>query len=192
MRKIFRFCMFLALVSITAIPCFSDCAAQLVINEFLADPARDWDGDGALSSRDDEWVEIANLGSAAVDLAGYRLADGEGRPVWRYGFSGTLAAGAVRIVYGSDARAWEEASGFPVYGLSLNNAGDRIALYRISGADTAVVDSYHLCRGGDPRRPRDREAERHRPRCGSYSTPTIHAPLPAFPPDRDAIRLPVR
>ena len=62
----------------------------------MADPARDWDGDGALSSRDDEWVEIINLGKAAVDLAGYRLSDGEGRPVWRYGFSGVLEAGAVR------------------------------------------------------------------------------------------------
>jgi hypothetical protein len=142
MRKIFRFYLFLALFSITAIPRFSDCAAQLAINEIMADPARDWDGDGALSSRDDEWVEIINLGKAAVDLAGYRLSDGEGRPVWRYGFSGVLEAGALRIVYGSDSRAWEEANGFAVYGLSLNNTGDRISLYRIAGADTAVVDGY--------------------------------------------------
>lgn len=142
MRKIFRFCLFLACFSITAIPCFSDCGAQLAVNEFLADPARDWDGDGALSSRDDEWVEIINLGKTAVDLAGYRLADGEGSPVWRYGFSGFLEAGGVRIVYGSDSRAWEEANGFPVYGLSLNNTGDRIGLYLIAGADTTVIDGY--------------------------------------------------
>jgi hypothetical protein len=142
MRTIFRFLFFLALVSCAAIPRVSDCAAQLAINELLADPARDWDGDGALSSRDDEWVEIVNLGSSGVDLALYRLADGDGSPVWRYGFSGVLEANAVRVVYGSDARAWEEANGFPVYGLSLNNTGDRIALYRIAGADTAVVDSY--------------------------------------------------
>lgn len=142
MRKIFRFSVILALVPITAIPCFSDCAAQLAVNEFLADPARDWDGDGVLSSRDDEWVEIINLGGTAVDLAGYRLADGEGIPVWRYGFSGVLEAGGVRIVYGSDSRAWEEANGFPVYGLSLNNTGDRIALYRTADGDTFVVDSY--------------------------------------------------
>jgi len=142
MRKIFRFCPFLAFIAFTVVPCASDCVAQLVINEFVADPARDWDGDGSVSSRDDEWIEIINIGSTAVDLAGYRIADGEGEPVWRYGFSGALAAGAVRIVYGSDARAWEEANGFPVYGLSLNNTGDRIALYRIAGADTAVVDAY--------------------------------------------------
>jgi hypothetical protein len=142
MRKIFRFYILLALFSIISISWASHCAAQLAINELLADPARDWDGDGALSSRDDEWVEVINLGKAAVDLAGYRLADGEGKPVWRYGFSGVLEAGAVRVVYGSDARAWEEANAFPVYGLSLNNTGDRIALYRIADADTSVVDGY--------------------------------------------------
>jgi hypothetical protein len=142
MRKIFRFYLFLVFFSLTAIPCFSECAAQVAINELLADPARDWDGDGALSSRDDEWVEIINLGKVAVDLAGYRLADGEGKPVWRYGFSGVLEAGAVRVVYGSDARAWEEANSFPVYGLSLNNTGDRMAIYRIAGTDTSIVDSY--------------------------------------------------
>lgn len=140
MRKIFRFSFFLALISTAGFACVSDCAAQIVINEFVADPARDWDGDGALSSRDDEWVEILNLGSAAVDLSGYRLADGEGSPVWRYGFSGAIAPGGVRIVYGSDSRAWEEANGFPVFGLSLNNAGDRISLYRIAGADTSAID----------------------------------------------------
>jgi hypothetical protein len=142
MRKVFHFCCALCFLSSVVIVCVPDCRAQVRINEFLADPARDWDGDGALNSRDDEWVEIINLGESVVDLGGYRLADGEGRPVWRYEFSGTLGPGAVRIVYGSDSRAWEEANGFPVYGLSLNNTGDRVGLYRIGGADTAVVDDF--------------------------------------------------
>jgi hypothetical protein len=142
MRKVFHFCFFLVLVSCTGGVRVPDCSAQVAINEFMADPARDWDGDGALSSRDDEWVEIVNLGKSAIDLAGYRLADGTGGPVWRYEFSGFLEPGAVRIAYGSDSRAWEESSGFPVYGLSLNNAGDCVRLYRIAGTDTSVVDSY--------------------------------------------------
>jgi hypothetical protein len=141
MRKIFRFCFFLVLVSGTSCVLVSNCPAQIAINEFVADPARDWDGDGAVSSRDDEWVEIINLGASAVDLAGYRLADGTGRPGWRYEFAGVLESGGVRISYGSDSRAWEEANGFPVYGLSLNNAGDCIRLCRIAGADTSTVDS---------------------------------------------------
>lgn len=142
MRKVFRFCYTLFLVSCTVFISAHDCPAQVVINEFLADPARDWDGDSLVNSRDDEWIEIINRGLGAVDLAGYRLADGDGRPVWRYEFSGTLDPGAVRLVYGSDSKSWEESNGFPVYGLSLNNAGDRIRLYRIAGADTTLIDSY--------------------------------------------------
>ncbi|MDD4858138.1 MAG: lamin tail domain-containing protein [Candidatus Krumholzibacteria bacterium] len=142
MRKVFQFCFFLVLVSCVNVSFVPDCLAQIAINEFLVDPARDWDGDGALSARDDEWVEIINLGQSAVDLGGYRLADGDAKPVWRYEFAGTLAPGAIEIVYGSDAKAWEEANGFPAYGLSLNNSGDGVRLYRISLADTSVVDSY--------------------------------------------------
>jgi len=142
MRKIFHACFFLVLVSCTSVFHVPDCLAQIVVNEFVADPQRDWDGDGAVSSRDDEWVEIINLGKMAIDLAGYRLADGTGRPVWRYEFSGVLQPGAIRVAYGSDARAWEEANGFPQYGISLNNSGDCVRLYRIAGADTSVIDSY--------------------------------------------------
>ena len=141
MRKVFRFCFFLVCVSCTGLFSHSNCLAQIVINEFLADPARDWDGDGAVSSRDDEWVEIINLGQSAVELAGYRLSDGAGRPVWRYEFAGVLEPGGVRIVYGSDSSAWEEANDFPVYGLSLNNSGDCVRLCRIEGVDTSTVDS---------------------------------------------------
>lgn len=142
MRKVFHFCLFLVLVCCTSVFRVPDCLAQVAINEFMADPARDWDGDAALSARDDEWVEIINLGQSAVDLGGYRLADGEAKPVWRYEFAGTLAPGAVEIVYGSDSKAWEEAFDFPAYGLSLNNSGDCIRLYLISSGDTSVVDSY--------------------------------------------------
>ena len=62
------------------------------INEILAGPARDWDGSGAFSSRDDEWIEIANIGSAAQDLSGFYVTDGDSVP--RYAFTGTLAPGA--------------------------------------------------------------------------------------------------
>lgn len=140
MRKIFRFYFsaFVCFVSLAGVA--AGVSAQVLINEFVADPARDWDGDGAVNFRDDEWIEIANVGRSPVDLSAYRLADAEGPAAWRYGFSGALAPGEVRIVYGSDSRAWEEANGFPLYGLSLNNGGDRVALYRIAGADTALAD----------------------------------------------------
>src|SRR5262249_7390278 len=74
--------------------------SPLRLNEFLAGPARDWDGSGTLSTRDDEWIEVMNLGGTPLDLAGYLLTDGDKLP--RFAFSGTLAAGSVRVVYGKE------------------------------------------------------------------------------------------
>jgi len=116
--------------------------AQVQLNEILADPASDWDSDGTISSKSDEWVEIINRSSLAVDLSCYRLADLSGGTTWRFGFSGTLEAGGVLAVYGSDAVAWQAANGFPSLGLSLNNGGDTVYLYDVSEADTVVVDEY--------------------------------------------------
>lgn len=142
MRKVFHYVFTLVLLLCVSFVHPPGAVAQLAINEFVADPARDWNGDGVVNSRDDEWIEIINLGTAVVDLAGYRLADSEGPKAWRYGFSGTLGPGVVRIVYGSESRAWEEANKCPLYGLHLNNTGDRVALYLIAGTDTSLVDGY--------------------------------------------------
>ncbi len=114
--------------------------APIVLNEILADPASDWDGDGALSSRDDEWVEIVNVGPVPVDLTGYRLAGAD--TTWRYEFSGTLAAGAVEVVYGSGSWAWEDSTGNPKFGLRLSNSGGTLGLWRLTEAETTLVDCY--------------------------------------------------
>jgi len=112
----------------------------VVLNEILADPARDWDEDGAVHSRDDEWVEIANAGAATVNLDGYRIAGAD--TVWRYGFTGTLAPGEVRVVYGGQSYAWEQLRGFPQYGLRLANTGGTVNLWYLSVTDTVLVDAY--------------------------------------------------
>jgi len=111
----------------------------LRINEFLAGPARDWDGSGVFSSRDDEWVEVLNAGSVSLDLTGYVLTDGDTIP--RYAFSGTLAAGEHLVVYGKTSYDWERANGFPAFGLSLANTSDAVMLWQVTGIDTALVDS---------------------------------------------------
>jgi len=116
--------------------------AQLLLNEILADPASDWDGDATVGSRADEWVEVINAGTSSIDLSAYRLGDLSGGYSWRYGFGGTLQPGAVVIVYGSTALVWESANGFPAVGLSLNNTGDTVLLYKIEGTDTLVADTY--------------------------------------------------
>jgi hypothetical protein len=114
--------------------------AGMVLNEFLAGPARDWDGNGTLSTRDDEWVEIWNAGPGSTDLAAFFLTDGDSIP--RYGFSGILGPGERRLVFGGDAVTWERAHGYPVFGLSLGNTGDHVMLWQVSGTDTTLVDSY--------------------------------------------------
>ena len=112
----------------------------LLLNEFVAGPARDWDGSGTLSTRDDEWVEVFNAGGEALDLSPFLVTDGDRLP--RYAFSGTLGAGERRLVFGKESYDWEKAHGFPAYGLSLSNTGDTVMLWQVAGAETLLVDSY--------------------------------------------------
>lgn len=114
-------------------------AAQLVVNEILADPATDWDGDGTVDYRGDEWVEILNTGAAPVDLAGYGLMDAAATAP-RIILAGTLGAGEIILVLGSAAVAWQEANGVTVAGLSLNNGGDEVVLVFVTpGADPPQI-----------------------------------------------------
>jgi len=115
-------------------------AATLQIEEFMAGPARDWDGSGTFSSRDDEWVEVRNVSGATLDLGGFVLTDADSIP--RFAFSGSLAAGERVVVYGKTSFDWEHATGNPAFGLSLGNSGDAVMLWHVDGADTTLVDSY--------------------------------------------------
>ncbi len=114
--------------------------AQLKLNEILADPTTDWNGDGSVSSKLDEWVEIANVGGSSIDLAAYRISDLSAGVEFRFALSGELAPGAVRVIYGSEVNDWQQANGVGAFGFSLNNSGDTLYLYRINGSDTTVVD----------------------------------------------------
>jgi hypothetical protein len=125
-------------LSATAVPACAD--PPLALNEILPGPARDWDGSGTFSSRDDEWVELLNPGAGALDLTGYFLTDGDSIP--RFALSGTLAAGARLVVYGKNAFDWERATGHPAFGLSLSNSGDQVILWRVAGAETTLVERY--------------------------------------------------
>lgn len=135
MRKLaFLFVAILAVAS----PGTGNCGP--VLNEVMADPARDWNGDGAYDFKNDEFVEIVNSGSAAVDLVGYYLGDEAGNFV--YGFTGSLAPGAVAVVLGSASVAWESAHGESTTGLRLGNDGDTVTLWQVVGGTNVLVDSY--------------------------------------------------
>lgn len=118
------------------------CPAQVRLNEILADPASDWNGDGEINSKTDEWVEIVNTGSSNVDLSSLRLGDLSGGYDWRFAFSGNLGPGEVLVVYGSQVVQWQSENGVSTYGLSLNNSGDTVYLYHVTETDTIVEDSY--------------------------------------------------
>lgn len=128
-----------AAVAFRFAPARAQAPLGLALNEVLAGPARDWNGDGAFDARKDEWAEIWNAGAGPVDLGLYRLADGDS--TIRYEFSGVLPAGAVALVLGSTAEDQQRALGRSVTGLSLNNAGDTVLLFRVEGSDTVLVDS---------------------------------------------------
>jgi hypothetical protein len=125
-------------VAATSAP--SGSPSGLRLNEVLPGPARDWDGSGAFSSRDDEWVEVVNQGPGTIGLAGYFLSDADSIP--RYAFTGTLPEHERFVVYGKTSYDWERANGFPAFGLSLSNSGDDVLLWHVTGAETTLVDSY--------------------------------------------------
>ena len=130
----------LLLLAASAAHARSNALPDVRLNEILAGPARDWDGSGSFSSRDDEWIEILNAGSGAADLSSFFVTDGDSIP--RYAFSGSLAPGGVLLVTGKMSYDWEKANGQPAFGLSLGNSGDSVMLWRVAGADTLLVDSY--------------------------------------------------
>ena len=111
--------------------------AQLRITEILSAPGTDWDADGSVDSKLDEWLEVMNTGTAPVDLQDVFLRDGTGT-AWHYGFSGTLDPGAIVLVTGSASMQWQAANAAGTSGLSLNNSGDLVELWRAPDGGVAV------------------------------------------------------
>jgi hypothetical protein len=117
--------------------------AQVLLSEILADPASDWNGNGEVHYRDDEWIEVTNYGVQAIDLSAYFVRDALGEEP-HLNLSGTLPAGESALFLGSDAVAWQQATGVGSGGLSLNNGGDAVELLvdESGNGDLVRVDSY--------------------------------------------------
>ncbi len=127
-------------VAVLSFPSSRSCA-QVVLNEIMADPARDWsptDGNNEYHSMQDEWVEIVNAGLSPVDITGWRLRDAVSDSSWRYEFAGVIQPGHLLVVYGNESYDWEDQSGHPRQGLSLNNSGDTVTL--VEGDLSTVAD----------------------------------------------------
>jgi hypothetical protein len=114
---------------------------HIILNEVLADPASDWDGDGTVDFKGDEWIEVRNVGPEPIDLSVYYIRDGLGEDM-DFRLSGILDPEGTAVFFGSDAVAWQTEMGLTTTGFSLNNGGDRIELNR--PYDTAEGTGWEL------------------------------------------------
>ena len=108
-------------------------AGDLVLNEVHADPhltQGDANGDGAVSSDGDEFVELVNVSGRALALGGVTIADALAT---RYSFPDdvVLQAGCAAVVFG---------------GLVLNNGGDTVTIAR---GDAALASVTYGAEGGE-------------------------------------------
>jgi hypothetical protein len=133
------------MLAVLAVPLLSVTAAfaAVQLSEILADPASDWNGDGEVHFRDDEWIEVTNTGPETVYLTEYFVKDAMDDEA-HLNLFGVLAPGEVAVFYGSNAVAWQQENGHAMTGLSLNNGGDEVTLWRgdpgYPGAE--LVDMY--------------------------------------------------
>ena len=96
------------------------------LNEYLPDPASDWDGNGVIDA-EDEYVEIYNANSFAVDLTGWMLDDlaGGGSQPYHFPAGTSLPGQGFLVVYRSHSS------------VALNNDGDHV---RLLGPDGSVIE----------------------------------------------------
>jgi len=120
-----------------------DVSNPLVLNEVLTDPPSDdatttdvvegdANGDGSRSAQGDEFVELVNTNSIALDISGYTIYDNVGL---RHTFAdgSILSGGGVAIVFGGGSPTGEFGGADIVTtatggSLSLNNAGDKVII----------------------------------------------------------------
>ena len=99
---------------------------------------------GTIASSSDEWIELQNQGSSAIDLDGWRLTDGGDINV---ALSGTIPAFSYFLLERTDDSTIADIAANQIYTGSLANGGERLELLDPSGT---VVDSANGDGGGWP------------------------------------------
>lgn len=127
---------------------------DLVVNEVLADPDEttgDANGDGTVSTQDDEFVELYNTTGSALDISGYKLSDGASE---RHVFpNGTVipAGGTIVVFGGGIVSDFTDVGGLvqvaSTSALGLNNGGDTITI--LDASDVLVVNETYGAAGND-------------------------------------------
>lgn len=110
-------------------------AGGLFVNEFMPDPAQDWNGD-TIANDDDEWIEIYNANNFSVDLSMWQLDDvaNGGSPAYIISNGVTIAPHSFQIFFRADTN------------IALNNSNDDVRLLK---PDAGVADmiSYKSSQG---------------------------------------------
>lgn len=100
----------------------------LVLNEIMASPASDWDGDGRDESTGDEFIEVYNNSDSPVSLDGHWLGD-SGRVLrWQFPDGIIVDPRCHEVVYGGEFNLF-----------SLNGSGDEVYL---SDSSQRVLDVF--------------------------------------------------
>lgn len=124
-------------------------AQDLIINEIHADPHStegDANGDGVVSSDDDEFVELINNSGASLDISSWTLSDGIGVK-HTFPASTIIPAGETIVVFGGGTPTNIPGIVQTTTTLGLNNTGDDVTVRDDLGV---VVDSYtYGSEGGD-------------------------------------------
>ena len=136
----------LGVIAIMLMAAPGQAAAAVVINEVLADPSGDANGDGTVHSTQDEFVELANTGAGAVSLDQWTLSDAL-QVRHRFDAGSLIPAFGLLVVFGGGSPAEVLNAMIASSGsLSLNNAGDTVTLRDAGGA---VIEMFTFGSNGN-------------------------------------------
>lgn len=130
---------FACAVSVFLLPIFAFAAANVVINEIA------WMG--TTVSANDEWIELKNAGTEAVDLTGWRLEAVDGQPA--AALSGNIAAGGYFLLERTNDETVPGIAADLIYTGALSNSGEKLALKNVTGTIVDSVDATSGWPAGD-------------------------------------------
>ena len=129
---------------------FTFTTPSLIINEILADPSGDANGDGTLNAAQDEFIEFVNVSGAALDISGWTLSDAlQVRHTFPAGTMITNLCAVIVFGGGSPAGVFGNATVQTASSsqLSLNNTNEAITLK--NGATVIATYTYGAEGGND-------------------------------------------
>ena len=110
----------------------------LVINELMASNSTILDPQGDA----DDWIELKNTGTVAIDLSGMYLSDNTSKPLkWQFPAGTTIAAGGYLLVWADDDDG--DSPGLHT-NFKLSAGGESVVLSDIDARDNAVIDSVEF------------------------------------------------